>query len=95
MTIAIDHLRRGPKPLGEGSPKLDSAELRRVLDKAEAANGLTGDVEAIAASAGPENLKQLEDIRVKSTNIPSDHANQWFRRWTEVIKTVRRRSGDR
>ena len=92
MTIAIAHVQRSPKPLGDGSPKLEKAELRKVLDKAEKANGLTGDVESIAASAGPEQLKQLEEIRLNSMNIPSDHGNKWFRQWTEVIKTIRRRS---
>ena len=92
MTEAIKHIGAGPKPLGDGKPKLGKAELKKMLDDAENGNGLDGDVESIAASAGPEELKQLDEIRLRSTNVPSDKGNQWFRRWTEVIKTIRRRS---
>jgi hypothetical protein len=45
----------------------------------------------IAGSAGPNELERLEQIRRKAMGVPSDKGNLWFRRWTGVIKVVRRR----
>lgn len=94
MELAIRYIRSDPKPLGAGTPKLDEARLREALEASEKAHGLTGDIEAIAASAGSADLAQLERIRLKSMDVPSDKGNKWFQRWTLVIKTVRRRVDD-
>ena len=94
MTSAIEHIRMLSKPQPEGRPKLRDGELQKALDEAERANGLDGDIEAIAASAGPDQLKQLEVIRLGSTTVMSDRGNKRFRRWTEVIKTIQERRMD-
>jgi hypothetical protein len=92
MRAAIDHLRAEGKPLDKGRPKLSKAELQQALDEAERANGLQGDIDSITASAGRDNLKQLEQIRLRSTHVMSDLGNKWFRRWTQVIKSISRRA---
>jgi hypothetical protein len=91
MQAAIEHLRSDPKPFGTGARKLGTEELRDALQAAKKANGLAGDVEAIAASAGRAELDQLEEIRQKTMGIPSDMGNKWFQRWTAAIKAVQRR----
>ncbi len=92
MRAAIEHLLSRRKPLDRSLPKQSKAELQQALDEAERANGLQGDIESISASAGRENLKQLEQIRLQSTHVMSDLGNKWFRRWTQVIKSVSRRA---
>ena len=56
-------------------------DLSKALDEADRANGLEGDAEGIATSAGPEELDRLVEIRRKTLGIPSDLGNKWFRRW--------------
>ena len=92
MMAAVEQIRAGRKPLGAGTCKLSKEELGRAIEEADRANGLRGEVEGIASSAGPEELDRLEEIRRKAMGIPSDLGNKWFRRWTGVIKTIRRRS---
>jgi hypothetical protein len=92
MMAAIEQSRAGRKPLPDGARKLGKEDLSKALDEADRANGLAGDVEGIATSAGPEELERLEEIRRKAMGVPSDLGNKWFRRWTGVLKAIRRRS---
>jgi hypothetical protein len=91
IQVAIDHIRKEPKPFGEKARKLNKDELSKALKAAKEANGLQGDLESIAASGGSAELRELEEIRLKTMDIPSDKGNKWFQDWTTVIKTVRRR----
>lgn len=92
IEAAIEHLKGAAPVLGAGGPKLNAEALRAELQAADDANGLEGDVEAIARSATPADLETLERIRVKATNVPSDLGNRQFHAWTAVIKAVRRRN---
>lgn len=91
MLGAIELIRAGRKPWPDPARKLTKEDLNRALDEAMQANGLAGDIEAIAASAGPAEFDRVEEIRRKAMGIPSDRGNQWFRRWTIVLKAIRRR----
>lgn len=91
MKAAVEHLQSDAKSFAAGARILTADQLRDALQAAQRANGLEGDVEALAASAGRPELEQLEEIRLKTMNIPSDKGNKWFQRWTAVIKTVQRR----
>ena len=92
MQAAIEHLRSDPAPFGSGARKLDAKELQDAIREARDANGLEGDVEAIAASAGPDALESLEEIRLKTMDIPSDRGHKWFQKWTAAMKSIRRRA---
>jgi hypothetical protein len=90
MTAAVELIRAGRSALPDSARKLDKEDLSKALDEADRANGLSGDVEGIAGSAGPNELERLEEIRRKAMGVPSDKGNLWFRRWTGAIKVVRR-----
>jgi HEAT repeat protein len=91
MTAAIKYLKSEPKPFGSDATKLTKEELQAALAAAKKANGLQGDMKAIAASAGSDDLEQLEAIRLKAMDVPSDKGNRAFTGWTQVIRAVRRR----
>ena len=93
MEVTIEHIRHAPDPVGARARTLGKEELAKAIAEAEESNGLKGEVEAIAATAGPEHFVQLEEIRRKTMDVPSDLGNKWFRRWTVVLKTIRRRAG--
>jgi hypothetical protein len=91
MTAAIEHIRARAGTPGAGVRKLTGNELRDAIESAKKANGLEGDAESIAVSAGRAELDQLDEIRLKCTDVPSDKGNKSFRRWTAAIREVRRR----
>ncbi len=86
----IEILEDGAKPTHEGVDPADKEKLKKLLDEAEESDGLRSSMDLIAASARPENLEQLERIRQKTMNVPSNLGHKKFRAWSYVIKTVRR-----
>ncbi len=91
MQATIDYLRSGPASSSDAAHSLGDDKLREALAKARKAKGLNGDLVGIVASSGCAELDQLEEIRLMTMDIPSDMGHKWFRRWTDVIKELRRR----
>ncbi len=91
MEVTIEHLRAGGTPENPDVKKLTKPQLQAALELALSKNGLEGDLEGIAATAGVEELAILEEIRLKCMKIPSDMGHKGFRQWSHVIKTVYRR----
>ncbi len=91
IEVAIKHLRAKNARQTPNAKKLTRQQLQKALRNAIDENGLGGDVEGIAASAGCEDLAVLEDLRLECMKVFSDQGNKWFRSWSDAIKTVRRR----
>lgn len=88
---AINYIRANDTSQNPRGKKLTKRQLNAALEKAIGSNGLDGDVKGIAASAGPEELPAIEELRLKCMMVPSDRGHKWFRNWSDTIKTVSRR----
>lgn len=94
IEAALQHIQSDEPLSWLNGPVITNYELYKLLDEAEENNGLDLEMEdasKIIASAGIEELPQLEKIRNEIMRVLSDKGNKELILWNEILKTIKRR----
>jgi HEAT repeat protein len=92
LEAAVEHLQKEKPSAKPETSVFKKEELRKALKAALDAKGREGNKQAIAVSAGAEDLPRIEAIRRAGLNRLSDEASYQLREWTGVLKSVYRRT---